>query len=74
MIAEKLKLAMDWFRREGPDQQLKAVEQLMEHALVSEWINVWPEEDREWMAEEDGAPLENYEAPYFTTCGENLGE
>lgn len=71
---EKVKQAIDWFRNTSKENQLKAAEALFEHAISSEWINVWNEEDQRELAEEEGRDIEYYKVPYFTTCGEPITE
>lgn len=69
---EKLKLAMAWFEGATPEEQKRAVEQLFDHAISTDWVNVWDLDDREELAEEEGRPVEDYAVPYFTTCGEPI--
>lgn len=73
---EKVDRAFNWFTTQGPTRQAKAVRELFDHAIRSEWVSVWSDEDAEEMNEEraeEGLPPGDYAAPYYTTCGEPVG-
>lgn len=70
----KTQLALQWYDTLTPNQQRKVFQQLLEHALETEWIGIWNPEDRIELAEETGQPIETYAAPYFKTCGVPLGK
>ena len=69
---EKVQLAVEWFMEATPGQQKKAIEELFDHAIKTEWVNVWSPEDRQELAEEEGKSIEEYAIPYFRTCGEPI--
>lgn len=69
---EKVKLAIEWFKGATPEQQENAMRELIDHAIRSEWVNVWSPEDQQELAEESGRPIDEYKIPYFTTCGEPI--
>lgn len=73
-VEEQTKRATDWFMRQPAEIQKVAVRELFEFAIEGEWIGMWSEEDQVWLVEEDGEDKTRYEAPYFRTTGEPLGE
>lgn len=73
-MAEKTDRAVKWFMALDSQQQEIAVRALFDHAIESEWIDLWDEDDIEELAKESGRPIEEYRAPYYTTCGEPITE
>lgn len=71
---EKVERALRWFKTLDDVAKTDAARGLFEHAIQSEWINVWCDEDAYELAEEERKPVSYYRAPYYTTCGEPLWE
>ena len=69
---KKIEYATNWFMDQSKEVQRKAVSELFEHAIQSEWVNVWDSDDQEELIEEGSDPIK-IKAPYFTSCGEPLG-
>lgn len=69
---EKIEKMMTWFNGLNEDQKSQVARHLFEHAVSTEWISIFCEDDAKDLAEETGDPIEKYLAPYFTSCGEPL--
>lgn len=70
---EKIERATDWLMHSDEGTIRKALEQLVEFAIRAEYVNISSPEDAALLADETGKPISEYEAPYFTSCGEPLG-
>lgn len=69
--------AVEWFKSQGMTEitstQEKALRELFDHCMQSEWVRMWSDESIELLIDE-GADMEYVQAPYFTTSGEPLGK
>ena len=69
--SQKADKMMSWFETLNNQQKNQVARHLFEHAVSSEWINIFDDEDIKELVEE-GQSLEEVSMPYFTTCGQSL--
>lgn len=79
-LDEKVSRGVEWYKQLPEHRQRKAFEELLEHAIMSEWVNVRDQEDVEEILDEyrrdgkviDADVIRDLQAPYFDTCGEPI--
>lgn len=69
---DKVNLMMAWFEKLNSDQKNKVAKQLFEHAVISDHIKIRDLSSARMLAEETSKPVEYWQIPYFSECGENL--
>ncbi len=71
---EKIEHCVDWIMHSDESTLRKALTDLVEFAIRADYISVTDPKDRKLLSEESGKPVSYYETPYFSSCGEPLGQ
>ena len=69
---DKIARSRKWFRSLPPEAQEAVFCELLDFAIVADYVHVWSDADARELAEEENKNIGYYRAPYFSSCGEPI--